>query len=121
MQNANGRHDFWTFHCILHQEALCSKSLRIDNIMKVVVQTINFIRSRGLNHRKFDSLLREKDHNSGLSYHTEVILSSRGAVLRRFFVLREEIKELMEKKGQTSVRISVHGMDARPYIYDGYY
>ncbi|KAK3507157.1 hypothetical protein QTP70_009290 [Hemibagrus guttatus] len=69
VQTANGGRDFWTFHCILHHEALCCKSLKMDNVMEVVVRTVNFIRSRGLN--QFDSLLREKDHNYGLSYHTE--------------------------------------------------
>uniref|UniRef100_I3J839 SPIN-DOC-like zinc-finger domain-containing protein n=1 Tax=Oreochromis niloticus TaxID=8128 RepID=I3J839_ORENI len=72
VQSANGGRDFWTFHCILHQEALCCKSLKMDNVMKVVIQTVNFIRSRRLNHRQFDSLLREKDHIYGLPYHTEV-------------------------------------------------
>ena len=72
VQTVNGGRDFLTFHCILYQEALCCKSLKMDNIMKVVVQTVNFIRSRGLNHRQFDSLLRENDHNHGLPYHTEV-------------------------------------------------
>ena len=100
VQTANGRRDFWTFHCILHQEALCCKSLKMDNVMDVVVKTIHFIRSRGLNHRQFDSLLREKDHNYGLPYHTEVRWLSRGAVLRRFFDLREEIKQFMEKNGK---------------------
>ncbi|XP_037789324.1 general transcription factor II-I repeat domain-containing protein 2-like [Penaeus monodon] len=71
VQAANGGHDFWTFHCILHQEALCCKSLKMNNVMELVVRTVNFIRSRGLNHRHFDSLLREKDHNYGLPYHTE--------------------------------------------------
>lgn len=59
LQTANGGRDFWTFHCILHQEALCCKALKMDNVLKVVVQTINFIRSRGLNHRQFDRILRE--------------------------------------------------------------
>ncbi|XP_037794130.1 general transcription factor II-I repeat domain-containing protein 2-like [Penaeus monodon] len=100
VQAANGGRDFWSFHCILHQEALCCKSLKMNNVMEVVVRTVNFIRSRGLNHRQFDSLLREKDHNYGLPYHTEVRWLNPGAVLRRFFDLRGEIKQFMEKKGK---------------------
>ena len=57
VQAANGGEDFWTFHCILHQEALCCKTLKMDHVMSVVVQTVNFIRARGLNHRQFDTIL----------------------------------------------------------------
>lgn len=31
VQTANGRQAFWLFHCILHQEALCSKTLKMRN------------------------------------------------------------------------------------------
>lgn len=72
VQTANGGCDFGTFHCILHQEALSSKSLKMDNVMKVVIQTVYFIQSRCLNHRQFDSLVSDRDHNYGLLYHTAV-------------------------------------------------
>lgn len=38
-------------HCILHQQALCSKCLKFDSVMSNVVKCINHIRSRGLKHR----------------------------------------------------------------------
>ncbi|XP_077957581.1 general transcription factor II-I repeat domain-containing protein 2-like [Gasterosteus aculeatus] len=100
VQAANGGQRFWTFYCILHQEALCCKSLKMDHIMKVVVQTVNFIRARGLNHRQFDNFLSDKDINFGLPYHAEVRWLSRGAMLKRFFDLREKIGQFMEKKGK---------------------
>lgn len=98
VQAANGGGDFWTFHCILHQEALCCKSLKMDHVMEVVVRTVNFIRTRGLNHHQFDSLLSDCNITPGLPYHTEVGWLSRGAVLKRFFDLRGEIGHFMEGK-----------------------
>lgn len=68
--------------------------------MSVVVKTVNFIRSRGLNHRQFDCFLSDNDITTGLPYHTEVRWLSRGAVLKRFFELRGEIGQFMEKKGR---------------------
>lgn len=70
VQALNGGDSFWTFHCILHQEALCCKSLKMDHVM--VVHTVNFIRSRGLNHRQFDKLLSDSNITHSLPYHTEV-------------------------------------------------
>ena len=88
-------------HCIIHQENLCSKSLRIQNEMEIVVKTVNFIRARGLNHRQFRKLLDEMDSQYGdLLYYTEVRWLSRGAMLRRFYELREEVFHFMEEKGK---------------------
>ncbi|KAL0879657.1 hypothetical protein ABMA27_003372 [Loxostege sticticalis] len=38
--------DVIVLHCIIHQQNLCSKSIRLQNVMGLVVKTINFIRSR---------------------------------------------------------------------------
>ncbi|XP_041447439.1 general transcription factor II-I repeat domain-containing protein 2-like [Xenopus laevis] len=40
-------------HCLIHQQALCCKSLKWDSVMKVVVSCVNFIRAHALNHRQF--------------------------------------------------------------------
>jgi hypothetical protein len=44
------------FHCIIHQQNLCAKSIKFTNVMEVVVASINIIKSRTLNHRQFKSI-----------------------------------------------------------------
>ncbi|CAI9725753.1 Hypothetical predicted protein [Octopus vulgaris] len=70
----------------------------MDHVVGVVGRTVNFIRTRGLNHHQFDNFLRDIGITYGLPYHTEVRWLSRGAMLKRFFNLREEIEQFMEKK-----------------------
>ena len=83
------------------RDALCNKSLQMKEVMDLVVKTVNFIRSRGLNHRQFKSFLVNMDSEYGeLLYHTEVRWLSRGKVLKRFFALRNEIALLMETKNK---------------------
>ena len=90
---------FAAIHCILHQEALCGKSLQMKDVMDVVVKTVNFIRARGLNHRQFASFVAELETEYGeLLYHTEIRWLSRGKVLQRFFELRPEIALFMAMK-----------------------
>ena len=40
-------------HCIIHQETLCQKSLKLENVMDIVAKTVNLIQSCGLNYRQF--------------------------------------------------------------------
>lgn len=94
----SNRAPFLSFHCILHQESLCSKTLKMAHVMDVVFKTVNFIRARALNHRQFQTLLVETETQQGLPYHTDVRWLSRGAVLRRFYDLRGQVKAFMEKK-----------------------
>ena len=80
----------------IHQENLCAKYMKVQNVMEIVVQVTNSIRSRGLRHRQFKSFLEECDTQYGdLPYHCNVRWLSRGKVLDRFFELREEISLFM--------------------------
>jgi len=89
------------FHCIIHQQALCAKIMSWDSIMKEVVSIINFIRSNGLNHRQFQSFLIEINAEYGdVLYYTAVRWLSRGRVLERFFMLRQEIYNFLKEKGK---------------------
>lgn len=98
---------FAAVHCILHQEALCSKSLQMRSVMDIVFSAVNFIRSRALNHRQFVSLLEMVgSEHSEILYHTEVRWLSRGKVLKRFFDLREEIDTFLKSKNRVVAELS---------------
>ena len=65
-------------HCIIHQQALCGKSLDLDCVMKAVFTTVNFIRAHALNHRQFQSFLKDVDADrDDLIYHSELLWLSR--------------------------------------------
>ena len=86
-------------HCIIHQEALCGKIMKLDGVMDTVFKITNLIRggNRSLNHRNFITYLEELDCEYGdLLLHTDVRWLSRGKCLERFFVLRKEILEFLK-------------------------
>ncbi|CAF4935219.1 unnamed protein product [Pieris macdunnoughi] len=86
------------FHCIIHQDALCSKKIEFQNVMNVVV-SVNFIKSRRLNHRQFKQFLDDIESEYGdLLYYTEVRWLSRGLTLERFLNLIEEIGIFLAEK-----------------------
>ena len=87
-----------SFHCIIHQEVLCGKGLKLDHVMQPVVKTVNHIRCRGANHRQFKTFLEEVEAEYGdLLYHADVHWLSRRKVLERFFALRIEIQEFLRE------------------------
>ncbi|XP_074498629.1 general transcription factor II-I repeat domain-containing protein 2-like [Sebastes fasciatus] len=86
-------------HCIIHQEALCAKTVQLGDVMNTVVKTVNIIRARGLHHREFQAFLSDVDAEYGdLLYHSEVRWLSRGSVLQRFYSLRSEIDPFLKEK-----------------------
>ena len=88
------------YHCIIHQESLCGKSLQMKNVMAVVVKCVNDIRAAALKRREFRQLLNEVDEQYGeLLLHTEVRWLSRGKVLARFLDVKDHVYNfLCEKK-----------------------
>uniref|UniRef100_A0A8C8WP60 SPIN-DOC-like zinc-finger domain-containing protein n=1 Tax=Panthera leo TaxID=9689 RepID=A0A8C8WP60_PANLE len=90
-----------SIHCIIHQESFCTKKLKLEHVMDVVINTVDWIRTRGSNHRQFGALLEELNAQYGnLLYYTKVRWLSRGMVLKRFFELIKEIDLFMSSKGK---------------------
>ena len=88
------------FHCVLHQETLCAKYLKMENVMSVVTKTVNFIHSKGLRHRQFQDLLCSLEADfEDVPYYCEIRWLSHGKVLERIFKLKDEIQQFMEGKG----------------------
>ena len=91
----------FTVHCLIHQQSLCGKVLKMDSVMKVVVSCVTFIRAKALNHPQFQDFLSDLDAAYGdVLYHTEIRWLSRGKVLERFYNLLPEINEFLLTKGK---------------------
>ena len=105
--NAVGEQDVVVSHCIIHQENLCTKVLDFAEVMRNVVQCVNYIRAQGLNHRQFKAFLDELDSEyPDVVYFSAVRWLSRAATLKRFWNLRQEIKFFMESKHQNVAFLS---------------
>uniref|UniRef100_A0A3Q2U2G7 HAT C-terminal dimerisation domain-containing protein n=1 Tax=Fundulus heteroclitus TaxID=8078 RepID=A0A3Q2U2G7_FUNHE len=91
-----------SFHCILHQEALCAQMCdgQLAEVMSLVIRVIHFIVARALNDRQFKTLLDEVGNNyHGLLLHSNVRWLSRGKVLCRFAACLDEIRTFLAMKG----------------------
>ncbi|XP_076827101.1 general transcription factor II-I repeat domain-containing protein 2 [Brachyhypopomus gauderio] len=106
MREENVTDELTAYHCIIHQESLCGKALKMEHVMSTITRAVNTIRAKGLNHRQFKAFLGELDTEYGdLPYHTEVRWLSQGKVLQRCFELREEICLFMESKGKDTTEL----------------
>ncbi|KAF6017168.1 hypothetical protein EB796_024498 [Bugula neritina] len=89
------------FHCIIHQENLAAKILRMDNVLQVVKETVNYIRSRGLKHRQFRQFLDElQAEYEDIPYFAEVRWLSKGKMIGRAYTLQTEILNFCESHGR---------------------
>ena len=77
-------HALTPLHCVIHQESLCKSALNIKHITDSIVNVVNLVRARGLNHRQFKAILEdlESEHWDVL-YHSHFHWLSLGKILRR--------------------------------------
>jgi hypothetical protein len=81
-------------HCVIYTQALASKKLNpiLHETLNETVKVINFIKIRPLSTRLFRQLCAKMDsEHTGLLFHSEIRLLSRGTVLKRLFQLRHEV------------------------------
>ena len=99
--------EFWSFHCIIHREQLVSKSLRLDNIMKTLMEILNYIRTHALHHRQLKNLIAELDQ--GLPGDLALHCTKRWLSKRRyspFFQLLDAMKLFMKEKNKNYPELS---------------
>lgn len=92
---------FPVIHCIIHQEALCGKVVKLCTAMQTVTKIINLIKGgqKFLSHRKFQHFLEE--HNAiytDVPLYCEVRWLSAGKCLEKFFAIRKEIFLFLQDK-----------------------
>ena len=72
-------------HCIIHQEALCVKSIALNDTLKDVNRIILYIRANALHHRQFREILQLSEASAeDILYHTAVRWLSQGERLAVF-------------------------------------
>jgi hypothetical protein len=79
-------------HCIIHQEVLCGKIIKMNQTVKTVVNIVNLIRRGNKAQRAFTKFLEEMDtYYSDIPLHSDIRQSSAEKCFQRFFALRKEI------------------------------
>lgn len=87
-------------HCILHRHALATKTLspKMTEVLKTVVECVNYVRNSALRHRIFSELCKEMGSEfEVLLYHSNVRWLSRGQVLNRVFAIRVELALFLQE------------------------
>jgi len=81
-------------HCVLHRHALATKTLppKLVEVLKIVVECVNYVRNSSMKHRIFKELCNEIGSEfEVLLYHSNIRWLSRGKLLNRVFAIRVEL------------------------------
>ncbi|XP_056642609.1 general transcription factor II-I repeat domain-containing protein 2A-like [Diorhabda sublineata] len=87
-------------HCIIHQGALCGKSVKQNQVFQTVSKIINKIRggNRSPLHRQLRQFLVETEDQYGdLLMYNHVRWLSAGKCMERFFAIRKEIPAFLNE------------------------
>ena len=104
---AVGAQNIVVSHCIIHQENLCTKVLNFAEVMRNVVQCLNYIWAQGLIHQQFKAFLDQLDSEYlDVMYFSAVYWLSRAATLKRFWNLWQEINFFKKSKHQNVAFLS---------------
>ncbi|XP_076043697.1 zinc finger BED domain-containing protein 5-like [Oratosquilla oratoria] len=88
-------------HCILHQEALASRTLPVEmmDVLNVAIKIVNFVKAGALNSRLFKLLCKDMEsEHEALLFHTNVRWLSKGNMLGRLYELREEVEIFLDSQ-----------------------
>ena len=93
------------FHCIIHQEALCAKSLQMSDVMITVTNIVNIIRgeNKAKRHRKFIQFLKELEADyEDVPRFSKIRWLSARKTLKHFFALRKEILYFLQSEKEAT-------------------
>ena len=66
-------HALTPLHCVIHQGSLCKGALNIKHVTDSIVNVVNLIRARGLNHMQFKAFLKDlESEHWDVFYHSRV-------------------------------------------------
>ena len=114
--------DCTSMHCMIHREALASKTLGPDltAVFRQVIKLINMVKSSAMNTRLFRRFCEQMDaDHCNLLHHTEVRWLSKVNVVKRVFSLRIELMDFFEQqKKEGLVRFLHEDVTSLAYLVD---
>ena len=90
-------------YCVIHREALASKTLpaAMKNKLAIITRIVNFIKISAVNFRLFAKLCKDMNSNHiNLLFHTNVRWLSKGNMLARVYDLKDEASIFFKSQGQ---------------------
>ncbi|XP_072389254.1 protein FAM200A-like [Diabrotica undecimpunctata] len=107
-------------HCIIHQEALCGKSSRQTDVIKVAVKIRNIIRggNRTLTHGTRDFLAEVDAAYGDLLLHTEIRWLRTENCLQRFFALPKKIVIFLRNEVKSNTTELENQMEEANFLSD---